>query len=148
MSLQGNGLLVELPAGWSGRIFIPGSTDPDGESANRPTVHLTSFPVPLDEASYGSGVVSAMTSTQSFVAIVEYTPDVFTPDDVSSPDEILADPSAYFDPSLGAFKNGLPTLSPADFSDAYVHGDSDLVTPTAYQTFFSLGGRTSDTPWE
>jgi hypothetical protein len=141
VSLQGNGLLIDLPAGWSGRVFIPGLADPDGESANRPAMHLASFPVPVDDASYGSGVVSSLTATQSFIALVEYTPDVFTPDNVASPDEILADPSSYFDPTVAAFGNGLPTLVASDFSSDYMHGDSDLLAPTAWQTFFSLAGR-------
>jgi hypothetical protein len=141
VSLQGNGLLIDLPTGWSGRIFIPGATDEEGESANRPTMHLTSFPVPIDDSSYGSTMVSGMTAGQNFIALVEYAPDVFTPDDVASPDEILADPSAYFDPASSSFPIGLPTLSAANFSDEFVHGESDLLAPTAYQTFFTLGGR-------
>jgi len=139
MSLQGNGLLINLPTGWSGRVFVPDAGDPEGD--NRPTIHMASFALPADDASFGSGVISAMTSSSTFMALVEYSPDIYTPDDIATPDELLADPSNLLDPSLSGFDNGLPTLSSASFDREYVHGDSDLVNPTAYEVPFSLAGR-------
>lgn len=129
MSLQGFGVSITPPTGWSARIFNHAG-DPDSD--NRPTVHLASFRLPEDNADFGSGVIDAMSAADTFLALAEYTPDCYLP----GPGAVRLDPSA------GAFASvGVPVLRAADFSPHVVHGNTSPPNATAAQATFSVGGR-------
>lgn len=67
MILDGHGLRVELPAGWSGRVF--------SRSKRAATMHAGSFPVSLDETStFGDRSTGRMPAGGVFVALTEYLP--------------------------------------------------------------------------
>jgi hypothetical protein len=142
VDLQGNGLLLDLPPAWSGRLFTHIG---DEDSDNRPTVHMASFALPTDDADFGGGVISAMSGANDFVSLIEYTPDCYVPDDIYV--ETVTEDSAaslldsFLDPSVSGFDNGLPTLAAADFGPEAVYGETAPVNATALQTAFSLAGR-------
>lgn len=64
--LAAHGLRVELPRGWSGRVF----KRPGGGA----TLHAGDFQLPLDDGEFGDGSTAAMPSGASFVALTEYHP--------------------------------------------------------------------------
>lgn len=66
MTLEGHGLRIELPRGWSGRIFSRG-----GRVA---TLHAASFPLPLHDGEFGDRSTSRMPHGSSFFALTEYAP--------------------------------------------------------------------------
>lgn len=67
MILEAHGVRLELPRGWSGRVFRGGR-----ETA---TVHLANFALPLHEASsFGETTTSAMSPGTMFGALTEYLP--------------------------------------------------------------------------
>lgn len=135
MALQGYGLAVSLPSGWNGRIFTHGD-DPDSD--NRPSMHLTSFALPVDEGDFGTEVVSAMSAADTFMSLVEYTPDSYLPA-VEIPDDPA---SVTLDTSSGPFSNvGIPVVKAADFSPAVVLAETSLPAVTAVQYPFTAGGR-------
>jgi hypothetical protein len=64
--LEAHGLRVELPAGWSGRVFTRG-----GDVA---TLHAGSFPLSLDDGEFGDRSTGLMPAQGSFIALTEYRP--------------------------------------------------------------------------
>jgi hypothetical protein len=66
MILAAHGLRVELPPGWSGRIWSSG--------ARLATAHLASFPLALDDGEFGDATTGAMRPGSSFLALTEYRP--------------------------------------------------------------------------
>ena len=64
MKLAAYGMTVELPSGWEGRIY----RRPGGDA----TLHAGSFPLPVDDADFGSGTVAAMNGDGAFVVLTEY----------------------------------------------------------------------------
>jgi hypothetical protein len=64
--LAGHGLRIELPRGWSGRVFSR-----DGGLAR---LHAGSFPVALGDGEFGDRSTRAMPAGGSFIAIAEYEP--------------------------------------------------------------------------
>ncbi len=66
MILAAHGLQVELPRGWSGRVF----RRPGGNA----TLHAGDFTLALDDGEFGDRSTGAMPSTASFIALVEYLP--------------------------------------------------------------------------
>lgn len=67
MILEAHGVQVELPRGWSGRVF--------SRSDGLATLHAGDFQLPLDENStFGIRSTSAMPSGASFITLKEYRP--------------------------------------------------------------------------
>ncbi|HEY2771173.1 MAG TPA: hypothetical protein VGI87_11410 [Solirubrobacteraceae bacterium] len=66
MILEAHGLRVELPRGWSGRIFARD----DGIA----TLHAGSFPVSLHDGDFGEHSTALMPDGGSFFALTEYRP--------------------------------------------------------------------------
>jgi len=64
--LQAHGLRVELPRGWSGRVF----KRPDGGA----TLHAGDFQLPLDDGEFGDRSTAVMPHGASFLALTEYRP--------------------------------------------------------------------------
>ncbi len=69
MILDAHGLRVELPAGWSGRLFARGAA---GRRAAR--LHAGNFPVSLDDGEFGDRSTALMPMSGSFIALAEYLP--------------------------------------------------------------------------
>lgn len=66
MRLEAHGIAVELPAGWSGRVFRR-----EGENA---TLHAASFPLPLHDGEFGDASTARMAPGASFLSLAEYVP--------------------------------------------------------------------------
>lgn len=66
MILSAHGLRVELPAGWSGRVF--------SRSGQVATVHAGSFPVSLTDGEFGDRSTGRMPAGGAFLALTEYLP--------------------------------------------------------------------------
>jgi hypothetical protein len=64
--LEAHGLRVELPRGWSGRVFK--------RPAGGATLHAGDFQLPLDDGEFGDGSTAAMPLGASFLALTEYRP--------------------------------------------------------------------------
>ena len=66
MRLDAHGLALELPHGWSGRIFSrqPGAA----------TLHAGNFPIALEDGEFGDRSTAGMRPGAAFVALVEYVP--------------------------------------------------------------------------
>jgi hypothetical protein len=64
--LEGHGIRVDLPRGWSGRIF-----DRSGPVA---TLHAASFPLALGDGEFGDATTARMPEAGSFLALTEYRP--------------------------------------------------------------------------
>jgi hypothetical protein len=64
--LEAHGLRVELPRGWSGRIFSRG--------AGLATLHGGDFRLALGDGQFGDASTGAMPAVASFVALTEYQP--------------------------------------------------------------------------
>jgi hypothetical protein len=62
--LTAHGVRVELPHGWSGRLFSR-----DGELA---TLHTGNFPLALNDGEFGDRSTSVMRSGAAFIALTEY----------------------------------------------------------------------------
>jgi hypothetical protein len=65
-ALEAHGVRVELPLGWSGRIFKRG-----GGGA---TLHAGDFQLPLDDGEFGDHSTAVMPAGASFLALTEYQP--------------------------------------------------------------------------
>lgn len=64
MKLHAHGLSLELPHGWSGRIF-----NREGGAA---TLHAASFPLPLHDGEFGDQSTAHMPHGSIFVSLTEY----------------------------------------------------------------------------
>ncbi len=65
-TLDGHGLRVHLPRGWSGRVF--------SRSGRAATLHVASFPLPLKDGEFGDRSTGMMPPRASFFALTEYVP--------------------------------------------------------------------------
>jgi hypothetical protein len=63
-ALEAHGLRVELPRGWSGRVF----KRPGGGA----TLHAGDFQLPLDDGEFGDRSTALMPAGASFLALTEY----------------------------------------------------------------------------
>jgi hypothetical protein len=61
-----HGLRIELPRGWSGRMFK--------RPAGGATLHAGDFELPLDDGEFGDQSTAAMPPGATFVALTEYRP--------------------------------------------------------------------------
>ena len=66
MNLAAHGLAIELPAGWSGRIF--------SRAGGIAALHAGSFPVALNDGEFGDRSTGLMPSQGAFIALAEYLP--------------------------------------------------------------------------
>ena len=64
--LAAHGLRVELPPGWSGRVFR--------RAAGGATLHAGDFQLPLDDGEFGDRSTALMPAGATFVALTEYRP--------------------------------------------------------------------------
>ena len=64
--LQAHGLRIELPAGWSGRVFR--------RAGGNATLHAGDFPLALSDGEFGDRSTAAMPDVASFIALTEYLP--------------------------------------------------------------------------
>jgi hypothetical protein len=64
--LTAHGLALELPRGWSGRVFR--------RAGGNATLHAGDFALALEDGEFGDRSTGAMPSTASFIALVEYLP--------------------------------------------------------------------------
>jgi hypothetical protein len=66
VTIEAHGISVELPHGWSGRIFrLAGGGS---------TLHAGTFTLPLDGSSFGDASTAAIPVGGSFFALTEYLP--------------------------------------------------------------------------
>src|SRR5438067_2454014 len=59
--VDAHGLRVELPRGWSGRVF--------GRSQHMATLHAGDFQLPLEDGEFGAVATAAMAEIASFLAL-------------------------------------------------------------------------------
>ncbi len=64
MRLDAHGLVVELPRGWSGRVF---SRHPEAA-----TLHAGNFPLVLGDGEFGDASTGRMHHPSAFIALTEY----------------------------------------------------------------------------
>jgi hypothetical protein len=91
MILEAHGLRIELPRGWSGRLF--------SRSAHTATLHAGDFQLPLDDGEFGDRTAAEMPGVGTFVALTEYRPGsglkpgvgLFSPERIRLP----LDPAAF-----------------------------------------------------
>jgi hypothetical protein len=70
--LEGGGISVEVPTGWEGSIS-DGRFKLLSDGARDPTVlHISSFPLPAERGSFGSGAVELMNSADVLMVLFEY----------------------------------------------------------------------------
>lgn len=73
MILSGRGVSIDLPTGWEGRIAA-GATLP--APLGLAVVHLGNFALPADHSGFGSVCTGQVGSGRTFIAMVEYGPDL------------------------------------------------------------------------
>jgi hypothetical protein len=66
MRLEAHAIAIELPRGWSGRIFR--------RSGGNATLHAASFPLALHDGEFGDASTARMAPGASFVSLAEYVP--------------------------------------------------------------------------
>jgi hypothetical protein len=64
MILEAHGMRIELPRGWSGRLFR--------RSPHTATLHAGDFQLPLQDGEFGDRSTSRMPAVGSFLALTEY----------------------------------------------------------------------------
>ncbi len=64
VKLAAHGLAIDLPAGWSGRVFA--------RSRGNATLHAGDFPIAVNDGEFGDGSTAMMPPDSAFVALVEY----------------------------------------------------------------------------
>jgi hypothetical protein len=64
MRLAAYGIEIELPRGWDGRIYRRPGADA--------TLHAANFPLPHDDADFGSGALAHLPGHGAFLALKEY----------------------------------------------------------------------------
>ena len=115
MVLAAHGLGIELPRGWSGRVFR--------RPAGGATLHAGDFQLPLDDGEFGDQSTESMPHGSTFLALTEYLP------------------GAGLAPGRGLFASGrIPrTLDPTSFSArGMAHPRPGQV---GMQQFFTAAGR-------
>lgn len=114
-TLEAHGLRVELPRGWSGRVFK--------RAGGGATLHAGDFELPLDDGEFGDQSTAVMPPGGTFLAVTEYLP------------------GAGLEPGRGLFApRRVPrTLDPTSFSArGLAHPRPDQA---GTQHFFTAAGR-------
>ncbi len=115
MWLAAQGIAIELPAGWDGRIFHRA-----GAGA---ILHAGSFPLPAEDGDFGAEATGGMPAASTFLVLKEYLPD------------------AYLRPGHGLFA---PRSLPLPLAHHHFHPRSLQVTrpgQAGLQHFFTAGER-------
>lgn len=82
--LEAEGLALQVPSGWEGRIAgRPVPVDPTSPAASAAAeagqrtavLHAASFPLPAGVGDFGGGAVDVMRASDVFVALFEYGPE-------------------------------------------------------------------------
>jgi hypothetical protein len=113
--LEAHGLRVQLPRGWSGRVFR--------RQGGGATLHAGDFQLPLDDGEFGGQSTDVMPHGAAFLALTEYLP------------------GAGLEPGAGLFASRrIPrTLDPTSFSArGMAHQRPGQV---GRQQFFTAAGR-------
>ncbi len=115
MRLAAHGLKIELPPGWSGRVFVR----PGGNA----TLHAGDFPIAVSDGEFGDRSTALMPEAGSFMALAEYQP------------------GSGLEPGRGLFSpRRLPVpLDPVSFSPRRLA--HPLPGQAGLQHFFSAAGR-------
>lgn len=66
MKIDAHGIAVDLPHGWSGRIFRL--------AGGGATLHAGTFALPLDDSSFGDASTATIPAGGAFLALTEYLP--------------------------------------------------------------------------
>jgi hypothetical protein len=66
VTIEAHGIAVELPHGWSGRIFRL--------AGGGATLHAGTFALPLDDSSFGDSSTAVIPAGGAFLALTEYLP--------------------------------------------------------------------------
>jgi hypothetical protein len=66
MRLHAHGVRVDLPTGWSGRVF--------SRRAGLATLHAASYPLALEDGEFGDASTATMRAGACFIAFTEYQP--------------------------------------------------------------------------
>lgn len=66
MNLAAHGLQIQLPRGWSGRVF--------SRSSRVATLHVGSFPIALSDGEFGDRSTARLPPGGAFIALTEYRP--------------------------------------------------------------------------
>lgn len=130
MRIRAHGIGADLPLGWEGGIRAEtakqaiGGIRTFGEETRAPTAHpvahFATFPLPAERGDFGGDVVPLMTTSDAFVALLEY-----------GPEEVG---TALFE------KRGMPRrLDPRAFHRGALH--RTLAGHAGYQEFFTEAGR-------
>jgi hypothetical protein len=76
MLIEGEGVAVELPDGWDGRMrrrAVPGHRAKAGRRG-LVTVHAANFALPGDDGDYGTSATSRMSRAGVFATLIEFSP--------------------------------------------------------------------------
>jgi hypothetical protein len=74
--IEGEGVAVELPAGWDGRMrrrALPARRQRAGRGG-LVTVHAANFALPADDGDYGTTATSRMARAGVFATLIEFSP--------------------------------------------------------------------------
>ena len=120
MKVTAPGITLDLPPGWEAEIDGgSGEAVPGAEPVLTPRVHIANFPLPPVRGDFGSGAVEQMIGGDALVCLLEE--------------------SAVAAGSRLQARNGIPRLSPDDFSpnamQRPLHGQAGA------QVFFTERGR-------
>lgn len=69
-TVERDGISVSVPWGWESRIRH--FADQRDDTVTKPVLHAATVPLPSRRADYGSGVVESLSSTDVFVALLEF----------------------------------------------------------------------------
>ena len=115
--LSGEGISVELPAGWDGAIGPSAQLD-DG-SVRRVVAHFASFPLPALRGDFGGGAVELMGTEDALVVLFDYGA------------------AAAGTPLFAA--SGIPSIDETQFDRTVLQ--RSVVGQSGVQRFFTVGGR-------
>jgi hypothetical protein len=71
-TLAAHGIVVPLPSGFEGRIFV---RERMGDEVTYPVTQLATFPLPSNVGDFGGGAVNLMGSRDIFATLFEYGPE-------------------------------------------------------------------------
>jgi hypothetical protein len=123
--IEGEGVAVELPAGWDGRMRRRALPERRRRAGRRGlvTVHAANFPLPADDGDYGTRATSRMARAGVFATLIEFGP------------------GEGLEPGRGLYRpRGVPrALAAEDFSAATML--RRLPGQAGAQRFFTAAGR-------
>lgn len=73
LPLEHDGICLEVPPGWEGRIRRQTPDEPHGRTYN--VLHAATLPLTSDRADYGGGVVERLGTNDIFVSLIEFGPE-------------------------------------------------------------------------